>query len=184
MHGSDCKEVPVLAQIVAHYEDQPIELKGKVELAQHPLAAARHLRSIDGPVQPNVVYVVVQNPAAPPLLVPFGAYDEWSLRDRYNEAIRIMNTLGASTIECESFRQATRRTWLRLKIASKGPESDLRRVENNAFDFRHVGTGSAPRNPRPSAGPMSLASPLPSSAFSRTTPAKCPSTSRAAIPST
>lgn len=46
-----------------------------------------------GGIRTGLVYVLV--PGEPgPFLVPFGAYDGWSLRDRYNEAIRIMNTLG------------------------------------------------------------------------------------------
>jgi hypothetical protein len=86
---------------------------------------------------------------ARPLLVPFGAYDEWSLRDRYNEAVRIMNTLGASTIVCESYRAVKKRSGLRLLVHGKGGEVAFQRVENSGFDFRHLGTGSSPRDPSP-----------------------------------
>lgn len=86
---------------------------------------------------------------AGPFLVPFGEYDEWSLRDRYNEAIRIMNTLGASAITCESFREVAVRRGLRAKVRGQGGELTQERVENSGFDFRHVGAGSTPRDPRP-----------------------------------
>ena len=138
-----------MTQLVSHYEDEPVDLKGKVELTQHPMAAAAHVRSSEGAVQPGVVYVVVPSPVARPLLVPFGAYDEWSLRDRYNEAIRIMNTLGASTIVCDSYREVSKRSGLRLLLNGKVGATSVQRVQNSGFDFRHVGTGSVPRNPTP-----------------------------------
>jgi hypothetical protein len=138
-----------VTHLVSHYEDKPVDLKGKVELAQYPMTSAAQLRSSEGAVQPGVVYVVVPSPVARPLLVPFGAYDEWSLRDRYNEAIRIMNTLGTSTIVCESYRAVSKRSRLRLLIGGKGGEAAYQRVDNSGFDFRHVGTGSLPRDPSP-----------------------------------
>src|SRR5690242_179678 len=102
---SDSKALPggwVLSQLVAYYEDKPVELKGQVEIHQSPIIAASGARSVEGAVRTSVVYVTVPSEAGP-FLVPFGEYDDWSLRDRYNEAIRIMNTLGASAITCETY---------------------------------------------------------------------------------
>jgi hypothetical protein len=59
------------------------------------MSSAAGSRSAEGLIRTSLVYVRVPSEAGP-FLVPFGAYDDWSLRDRYNEAIRIMNTLGAS----------------------------------------------------------------------------------------
>jgi hypothetical protein len=138
-----------MTQLVSYFEDKPVDLKGKVELAQYPMASATQVRSSEGAIQPGVVYVVVPSPVAGSLLVSFGAYEEWSLRDRYNEAIRIMNTLGASTIVCESYRAVSKRFGLRLFALGNGGEVTLQRAENSGFDFRHTGTGSVPRDPSP-----------------------------------
>ncbi|MGY1858075.1 hypothetical protein [Modestobacter sp. SYSU DS0290] len=125
-----------------------MELKSKVEIYQAPIASATGARSVEGAVRTSLVYVEVPSEAGP-FLVPFGEYDEWSLRDRYNEAIRIMNTLGASAITCETFREITVRRGIRAKVLGRGAELTQQRIENSGFDFRHDGAGSAPRDPRP-----------------------------------
>lgn len=137
-----------MGQLVAYYDAEPVELKKPVELHQRPLPEAGEARAVDGEVRQRMVYVQVCSETGP-VLVPFGEYDEWSLRDRYNEAIRIMNTLGASTISCQTFREVTRRRRLGLKIKNKGPAVEQQRVENSGFDFHHSGTGSMARDPRP-----------------------------------
>lgn len=137
-----------MGQLVAYYDAEPVELKKPVELYQRPLPEAGEARAVDGEVRQRMVYVQVSSETGP-VLVPFGEYDEWSLRDRYNEAIRIMNTLGASTISCQTFREVTRRRRLGLKIKNKGPAVEQQRVENSGFDFHHSGTGSMARDPRP-----------------------------------
>jgi hypothetical protein len=137
-----------MSQLVAYYDEKPIALKGGVELHQEPMSAAIDTRSSDGAVRSSVVYVR-RSTEAGPFLIPFGEYDDWSLRDRYNEAIRIMNTLGASSITCETFREVKSRRGLRAKILARGGELTQERVENSGFDFRHQGAGSTPRDPRP-----------------------------------
>jgi len=137
-----------LSQLVAFYDSEPRPLKGGVELRQEPLEAAQGARSVDGVIRVAVVYVRRSSEAGP-FLVPFGEFDDWSLRDRYNEAIRIMNTLGAASITCETFREVSRRRGIRAKVAGRGGELTQQRVENSGFDFRHEGAGSTPRDPRP-----------------------------------
>jgi hypothetical protein len=135
-------------QLVAYYDEDPVEVQGKVEIHQSPISSASGSRSVEGVIRTSLVYVHV--PSEPgPFLVPFGLYDEWSLRDRYNEAIRIMNTLGASDITCETFREVAVRRGLRAKVLGRGGGLTQQRLENSTFDFRHNGTGSAPRDPRP-----------------------------------
>jgi hypothetical protein len=112
------------------------------------MSSAADSRSEEGVIRTSLVYVPVPSEAGP-FLVPFGAYDEWSLRDRYNEAIRIMNTLGASTIACETFREVTVRRGVRARVLGRGGELTQQRLENSGFDFRHNGAGSEPRDPRP-----------------------------------
>ena len=101
-----------MTQLVSYYKDKPVDLKGKVEIAQHPIASSTQFRSSEGAVQPGAVYVVVPSTVTRGLLVPFGAY---------NEAIRIMNTLGASTIVCESYHAVIKRSGLRLLIRGRDP---------------------------------------------------------------
>jgi hypothetical protein len=137
-----------LSQLVAYYEEDPLELKGRVEIEQAPMTAIAEERSVEGVVRPSLVYVRVPSEAGP-FLVPFGDYDDWSLRDRYNEAIRIMNTLGASEIECETFGEVTVRRGLRAKLLRQSGEITQKRITNSGFDFHHRGAGSVPRDPRP-----------------------------------
>ena len=137
-----------MSELVAYYDENPIDVKGTVEIHQSPMPAAAGSRSEEGLIRASLVYVRVPSEAGP-FLVPFGRYDDWSLRDRYNEAIRIMNTLGAATITCETFGEVTVRRGLRAKIVRRGAELTQRRMQNSGFDFRHVGAGSTPRDPRP-----------------------------------
>lgn len=137
-----------MSQLVAYYDENPVELKGHVEVEQSPIVLAAGSRSVEGAVRTSLVYVLVPSEAGP-FLVPFGAYDDWSLRDRYNEAIRIMNTLGASSITCETYGEVTVKRGIRAKIRGHGGEVTQQRVENSGFDFRHTGAGSAARDPRP-----------------------------------
>jgi hypothetical protein len=137
-----------LSQLVAFYEEAPVDLKGKVEIHQLPMSSADAARSSEGAIRPSLVYVQRQTEPGP-FLVPFGDYDEWSLRDRYNEAIHIMNTLGASAITCETFQEVVIRRRLRIKFGGRGAEATQQRIEGSGFDFRHNGAGSAPRDPRP-----------------------------------
>lgn len=137
-----------MSQLVAYYDEAPVEAKGKVEIHQAPISSAAGLRSSEGAVRPSLVYVTVPTETGP-FLVPFGAYDDWSLRDRYNEAIRIMNTLGASAITCETFGEVSTRRGARIKIFGRSGGVTQRRLENSGFDFRHNGAGGAPRDPRP-----------------------------------
>jgi hypothetical protein len=137
-----------VSQLVAYYDEEPVEVKGKVEIHQLPMSSASGTRSVDGALRPALVYVQVPSEAGP-FLVPFGDYDEWSLRDRYNEAIRIMNTLGASTITCETYGERTVRRRFGVRALGRGADVAQQRIENSGFDFHHDGAGSAPRDPRP-----------------------------------
>jgi len=137
-----------MSQLVAYYDENPVDAKGRVEIEQLPISSASGLRSAEGAIRTSLVYV--RFPSEPgQFLVPFGQYDDWSLRDRYIEAIRIMNTLGASTITCETYGERKVRRGLRARINGQGGEWTQNRIENSGFDFRHNGAGSAPRDPRP-----------------------------------
>jgi hypothetical protein len=138
-----------VSRLVAYYEEEPVRTKGGVEVEQIPYVPSAPVRASDGDIRPNVVYVVVPNQMGNPLHVPFAAFDEWFLRDRYGEALRIVNTLGASSIECKTSRDSRRHSG--VTAALKGVTAGLRRTrqQSSMFDYSHVGTGSQPRDPRP-----------------------------------
>ena len=50
------------------------------------------------------------------------------LRDRYNEAIQIMNALGAAKITCEAFREVNVRRGLRAKVLGQEVQRPLSRA--------------------------------------------------------
>ena len=118
-----------MSQLVAFYDESPVDAKGKVEVVQSPISTAVDVRTPDGAVQPSIVYVPVPSETGT-FLVPFGDYDDWSLRDRYNEAIRIMNTLGAATITCETFKEVAVRRRFRFKVRDQGAELSQQRIQN------------------------------------------------------
>ncbi len=60
-----------------------------------------------------------------------------------------MNTLGASEISCETFREVAVRRGVRARFLGRGGGLTQQRLENSGFDFRHNGAGGAPRDPRP-----------------------------------
>lgn len=60
-----------------------------------------------------------------------------------------MNTLGASAITCETFGEVTVRRGVKARVFGQGGPLTQQRIENSGFDFRHIGVGSAPRDPRP-----------------------------------
>lgn len=73
-----------MSQLVAYYDENPVEVKDKVEIEQSPISLAVGSRSVEGAVRTSLAYVRVPSEAGP-FLVPFGEYDDWSLRGRYNE---------------------------------------------------------------------------------------------------
>ncbi|MFN3340150.1 MAG: hypothetical protein ACK40Z_10685, partial [Dietzia sp.] len=90
-----------MSQLVSFYETAPVTDKRGLltDVIQRPMQVRSGYDVVEGEVVPRVVYV--QAPIeGRPLLVPFGQYDAWSLRQRFEEALRVMNTLGACEIEC------------------------------------------------------------------------------------
>lgn len=138
-----------MSNLVSYYEEEPVVVKGKVEIMQRPMPSDV-LPVSEGTLRPGVAYVLVSSPVGPPLHVPFATFDEWSLRDRYNEALRILNTLGASRIDCSTFGENKSSLRAGLKILGRGSAGAKRhKVVNSGFDYTHTGTGSPARDPRP-----------------------------------
>lgn len=144
-----------MTALVTFYEGEPADLRGKVELEQLPWSDRDSYRSNTGQVRAKTIYALAPQAyegafrQAQKLLVPFSEYDDWSLRDRYNEVLRVMGELGACEIECRTFRVKERRTRLGFKAHRTGTSFEMQRVEGSGYDFHHVGVGSAPRDPAP-----------------------------------
>ena len=137
-----------MTTLVAYYDNEPVDLKGKVEIQQVPMPKAVEARVADGALRPGLVYVLVPSPVGPPLHVPVATYDEWSLRDRYNEALRIVNTLGAFHVDCRASARPRRGAvqgrgegLRRQGRHPEGPEQWVRLLPHR--------TGSPARDPRP-----------------------------------
>ena len=59
------------SQLVAYYDENPVEVKGKLEIHQSPMSSAAGSRSVEGVIRTSLVYVRVPSEAGP-FLVPFG----------------------------------------------------------------------------------------------------------------
>lgn len=138
-------------QLVVHHEDMPLDLAGVVDLTQAHLSHAREAHSPHGPVRPGVVYVVA--PRTPrPWLIPFASFDEWSLRDRFNEAVRVLTSLGAASVTSRAYGTPPDRTGLLAKAPGRRPlPAPL--LTTSGFEFAHTGKRRRPKDPRPLGWP-------------------------------
>jgi hypothetical protein len=141
-----------VSQLVAYFDQSPMEAAGDLGISQLPKSAASAIRAINGEIRAGVVYVRLLR-ATGAVHVPFAEYDEWSLRDRYNEALRIMNSLGATSIKCETFGESSKIRSLGARLGPKTAALAQQRVKNSAFDYQTTATGSNPRDPRPLSWP-------------------------------
>lgn len=137
-----------MSQLVAFFDEQPIPTKGKIDLSQVPLASAAEFRVVEGEIRSSLVYVLLQQRSGK-LLVPFALFDEWSLRSRYNEALRVMSVLGASSVTSETFVETAVRRIIRLGAGTTAAERTKNMRKESSFDYRHVGAGGPPSDPRP-----------------------------------
>lgn len=91
----------------------------------------------------------VRHPHFATHLVPYNEFVEFVLVDKYNEALRVLNALGASSVDCTSYRARTRGFKARAQVKGEGFRADREVKSASSFDFHSDGTGSAPRDPRP-----------------------------------
>lgn len=91
----------------------------------------------------------VRHPHFPHFLIPFGEFNEFVLQDKFNEALRVLTSLGASSIRCSSHRERTRRSGAGGGLRSARAELRRERTSASSFDYEHVGSGGPPVDPRP-----------------------------------
>ncbi|RYY45771.1 MAG: hypothetical protein EON53_10095 [Actinomycetales bacterium] len=101
----------------------------------------------DGTALANVVYV--SHPVRKDVLVAFADYDEQVARDKLQEALRVLNSLGAAEVVAREERTETSVSSLNVPI--KKLNFGLRRSSTvqRKVAYEQRGTGSSPVDPRP-----------------------------------
>lgn len=91
----------------------------------------------------------VRHPHFPRFLIQLGEYNDFVLQDKFNETLRVLTELGASSIRCSSHRERHGR--FGVNVAGLGQRGGLGGEKRRAsrFDYNFDGSGSAPRDPRP-----------------------------------
>ncbi len=112
---------------------------------QLPVSEARRF-SLPGPVLVKMVYVT--HPADESTLVPFAEYDETVMRDKLNEALRVVNELRASRVVAKAVRGDSSGGHA---AAAKGLGINFGGGKAAAWDvaYEQNGVGGPPRDPRP-----------------------------------
>jgi hypothetical protein len=136
-----------MTQLVSFYDQEPLRNDRVPELTQVPLPETAQWEFPYGAAVTHVVYV--RPPIEKRLLVPFAAYDDWLLRDRYNEALRIVNALGASEVLCGSSRSESRKLRGIAQYKEVGPSFESIASRLTDVQYHHIGRGSEPRDPAP-----------------------------------
>lgn len=111
------------------------------------LAARQSFTFLRESFQAGLAYV--RHPHAPRFLIPYNEFNEYVLLDKYNEVLRVMTTLGASSVKCTSYRARTRMRSVRGFVAGKGGSQGRVARSESRFDYESEGAGSPPRDPRP-----------------------------------
>jgi hypothetical protein len=94
-----------------------------------------------------------RHPRRPDYLIPYREFDEVILLEKFNEAIRVMTTLGACDVKCTSFRsfdrtRAGRFGWRQNGVDVEATTESEKQV-SSGYDYEQHGAGSAPRDPSP-----------------------------------
>jgi len=92
----------------------------------------------------------VRHPHYSQFLIPLSEYTEYVLQDKFNEALRVLTALGASTIRCSSHRTQSKSFGGAMRVP-KVVKVDAKRghTSNSHFDYEYAGAGAAPVDPRP-----------------------------------
>jgi hypothetical protein len=98
-----------------------------------------------------------RHPLRPQFLIPYRQFDEVVLLEKFNEAIRVMTTLGASDVQCTSFRTFERERGGSFRLPK--PDVDVEAAATtekkvaSGYDYEQHGAGAPPRDPRPLTWP-------------------------------
>ena len=137
-------------QLISFYDSDPIKAKG-ASVVQLPLERADEFTFGNEPTIAKVVYV--RHPRIESRVVPYGQYDSLVMTDKFNEALRIVQTLGAHTVVTRSFRGDLSRLALKGKLPQGSASTELSKSTREEIAFEQLGTGGAPMDPGDSVYP-------------------------------
>jgi hypothetical protein len=63
--------------------------------------------------------------------------------------LRVLTELGASSINCSSYRERAKRLGVRVGKGDVGTEFKREKTRSSGFDYQYEGAGAAPTDPRP-----------------------------------
>ncbi|WP_139104627.1 MULTISPECIES: hypothetical protein [Gordonia] len=140
-----------MMQLISFYEKDPVKTDD-ASVLQFPFTEASDYTFGNEPTIAKVIYV--RHPRIEARLVPYGQYDTLVMTDKFNEALRIVQTLGAQTVVTKSFRGGVSRLSIRGRIPQAGGGSaDLSRTTREEVAFEQFGTGGPPVDPGQSVYP-------------------------------
>lgn len=126
--------------------DRPGSTRDSCGVELLPLSEAS-LYAVNGPVVVDTVYVNL--PSCDTRLVAFADYDEQVQQDKLNEALRIVNTLGASYVVAQAVRGSSRSVRASARTPGGHASAGRRYEDRSDVKFEQRGTGGRPADPRP-----------------------------------
>ncbi|WP_269305845.1 hypothetical protein [Aeromicrobium sp. HA] len=137
-------------QLMSFYHEEPIKAK-ESSVLQLPFDRAREFTFGNEPTIAKVVYV--SHPRIATRVVPYGQYDSLVMTDKFNEALRIVQTLGAHKVVTRSFRGNLSRLSIKGKLPQGSAASEISKSTSDEIAFEQVGTGGPPVDPGESVYP-------------------------------
>lgn len=138
-------------RLIAFYDERPAKGVAVHGVDQLPISEAQNFR-VQGPAMVKVVYIT--HPSDDRNLVPFAEYDELLVRDKFNEALRIFNTLGASRVVAKAMRGDVSRA--QGTVRAQGGRARFGAAKDSTWDvaYQSSGKGGPAADPRPLAYPQ------------------------------
>lgn len=132
-------------RFVALFEKPPKSTADTAGVDLSPISAAQGFQ-LQGPAAVKLVYVT--HPRNEDRLVPFAEYDEELARDKLNEALRIVNMLGASHVIARAERSSHASFKARAKAGPlRGGSAERKKSGESEFAYEGHRVGSPPRDP-------------------------------------
>lgn len=135
-------------RLVAFYDQPPTKPHDVRGVDLLPISEA-HNYTMQGPAVVKLVYIT--HPSKERTLVPFADYDEQLVLDKLNEALRVVNCLGASHVVAKSVKgsSTTARGGVSGRFVSAGGE----KATHWDVAYEQKGKGGRAMDPRPLAYP-------------------------------
>jgi len=105
-----------------------------------------------GPPGPNIVYIA--HPLSARILIPFAQFNEAVVTDKFIEAVRVMQVLGASEIISRSVQSNSRSAEFRGRFSKFRGRLVGRRGLQIETNYHSQGAGSPPHDPAPLKWPQ------------------------------